>query len=219
MKKNALLLCLLFAVNLLYAQEKVFFPTEERTTEIGLNATSVISSFVDSNNGSINPGDYPLVVKIAKNNKAWRFGLGLDFKSQRDDNSITFGATTTSESSVFMKIGREWRHLVAKRVVAYYGIDVLGNWISEHNEVFTSTDLASLNLNNIGFGGGPVYGLQIALSERMLVSFEGSLYGVVTRSHIKETFEQNPIFNKNETVWLSDVKMNMPQWLYLIVRF
>ncbi|MEZ4886696.1 MAG: hypothetical protein R3E32_18350 [Chitinophagales bacterium] len=217
MKIIALLISLLVC-SLLEAQEKVFFPTEERSTEIGLNVTSVISSFVDSNNGSINPGDFPLVVKVAKNNKAWRFGLGLDFKSQRDDGVISF-ETTTKTSEVFTKFGREWRHLVAKRVVAYYGVDVLWNYVSEQNEVFSNTDFVSLQLSNMGFGGGPVFGLQVALSERMLVSFEGSLYGVVTRSHVKETFNQNPIFNKDETNWLSDVKMNMPQWLYLIVRF
>ncbi|MGB0932076.1 MAG: hypothetical protein ACPGVB_14935, partial [Chitinophagales bacterium] len=89
-----------------------------------------------------------------------------------------FARTTTKSSTLFTKFGREWRHNVAKRVVAYYGIDLLWNLVSESNEVFTSTDLVNLNLTNMGFGGGPIYGLQVALSERMLVSFEGSLYGV-----------------------------------------
>ncbi|MGB1243385.1 MAG: cytochrome-c peroxidase, partial [Chitinophagales bacterium] len=123
MKKTTLLLSLLLTASLIYAQEngeKVFFPTEERTTEVGLNVTSVVSSFVGSNNGSIDPIDFPLVVKLAKNNKAWRFGLGLEFKSQKDDGVTIFGRTTKS-STVFTKFGREWRHLVAKRVVAYYG--------------------------------------------------------------------------------------------------
>lgn len=220
MKTFFLLLILSLLPFFVFAQEKdrFFFPTEEATTEIGLNVTSVVSSFVDSNDGSIDPGDFPLVIKRAKNNKAWRFGLGLDFKSQRNQGVVTFGNNTQS-SAIFTKFGREWRHLVAKRVVAYYGLDLLWSYVSEENEVFTSTDFVSLQLNNMGFGAGPVFGLQIALSERMLLSFEGSLYGVVTRSRILEEFEQNPIFNRDDVDWLSDVKMNMPQWLYLVVRF
>ncbi len=209
-----------FALQLLYAQEeeKVFFP-QEPSTEVGLNVTTVISSFVGSNDGTIDPGDYPLIVKFAKNNRAWRLGLGVNFKSREDNNSIGFGTNTTSNSTVFTKIGREWRQVVGKRFAAYYGFDILFNYLSESNEVFTPTDLVSLKLNNIGVGIGPIYGLQLALNERILFSFEGSFYGILTRSRVKEEFQQNPIFNKDETNWEKDVEMNMPQWLYLVVRF
>ena len=222
MKAIFLLISVLICSQLYGQEEKaevVFFPTEEKTTEIGLNVTSVISSFVGSNDGTIDPGSYPLIVKIAKDHKAWRLGLGMDFKSRQERGTFGFGFNTTSTSSVFTKFGREWRHLVAKRAVAYFGVDVLLSYTSEKSEVFTSTDEVSLQLNDIGFGAGPVYGIQWALSERMLLSFEGSFYGIVTRSHVKEEFEQNPIFNKDETNWLADVEMNMPQWLYLVVRF
>jgi len=220
MKAIVLLISLLAWIQLSgQEQEKVFFPTEERSTEIGLNVTSVISSFVGSNDGGIDPGSFPLVVKFAKNNKAWRLGLGLDFKSREDNNAIFFGENRTSTTSVFTKLGREWRHKVGKRVLAYYGVDLLLNYAKETSNVFTATDFVSLTLNDFGFGGGPVYGLQLALNERVLVSFEGSFYGVLTNSNIKEEFDQNPIFNKDETTWLTDIEMNMPQWLYLIVRF
>ncbi|MFK7908448.1 MAG: hypothetical protein AB8B69_25175 [Chitinophagales bacterium] len=219
MKAIVLLISLLVWIQLsAQEEEKNFFPTEERSTEIGLNVTSVISSFVGSNDGGIDPGSFPLVVKFAKNNKAWRLGLGLDFKSQ-EENNINFFQNKTSITEVFTKVGREWRHKVGKRVLAYYGVDLLFNYENETSNVFISTDFVSLNLTNLGFGGGPVYGLQLALNERVLVSFEGSFYGVVTNSNVKEEFDQNPIFNKDETTWLTDIEMNMPQWLYLVVRF
>lgn len=210
----------LFALQFMFAQEeeKIFFPIEPNT-EVGLNVTTVISSFVGSNDGTIDPGDYPLVVKFAKNNRAWRLGFGVNFKSREDNNSISFGTNTTSNSTVFAKMGREWRQIVGKRFAAYYGFDVLFNYLDERNEVFTPTDIVSLKLSNIGVGIGPIYGVQFAINERMLLSFEGSFYGIVTRSKVKEEFQQNPIFNKDEINWEGDVEMNMPQWLYFAIRF
>ncbi len=219
MKVIVVLISLLSWIQLSAQEEKVFFPTEERKIEVGLNVTSVISSFVGSNDGNIDPGSFPLVVKFAKNNKAWRLGLGIDFKSSEDNSLVFFGQNRTSTASVFTKVGREWRHQVGKRVLAYYGVDLLANYASETSDVFTSTDFVALSLTDFGFGGGPIYGLQVALNERILLSFEGSFYGIVTHSRIKEEFQQNPIFNRDETTWLTDIEMNMPQWLYLVVRF
>ncbi len=202
------------------AQKKdtiAYFPNNDRNIELGLNVTSVLASFVGADDERISPENFPLSLKIAKNRGAFRLGLGSNFSSS---DSNTPGAAVTNKNYAFTtRVGYEWRHFIAKRWAAHLGVDIVGGFLSEKNTVNSSIDISTLVREDVRIGGGPVYGLQFAISNRMVLGCEASMYTIATRSKRKETFQVNTQFNREESVWLGAFDITVPQWLYLIVRF
>ncbi len=209
-----------FSIASLHAQEKdsiAFFPNNDRNIELGLNVTTVIASFVGADINRISPESFPLSLKIAKNRSAFRMGIGASYFSEETNTFPTFSSNTTHAYSA--RVGYEWRFFIAKRWMAHFGFDVVGGFLSETNRVNSSIDVSTLQREDFRMGGGPVYGLQLALSNRMVLGCEASMYGIATRSNISEEFVENPIFNRSESRWLGDFDITVPKWLYLIIRF
>lgn len=184
-----------------------------------MNVTTVLSSFVGSDNAGIDTKDFPFTVKWASksNRSALRMAVGAEIQSRT--GFVNTGSLETINQGFYAKLGHEWRQKVLRRLWIYYGIDGLGGLERESVASFNGFDNATITKTGYSVGGGPVYGINFVISPKILLSFEGSIYGTMTYEIEKEVFEFNPSFNNENSSTLYNLETNVPQWMYLVIRF
>ncbi len=201
--------------------EKSIQPSSERKLEIGLNVTTVISSFLANNsdqltNFTFGQAGYPVSLKLGNNKKALRLAFGVNINRS---NIFQTGFDEIQERSfISAKVGGEKRLAIGKRWLFFYGFDVITFYEKLSSTVNTSIDRVRITQNGFGGGVGPVYGLQFHLNHRMSLGCEGSLYTVVSFNSQRETFSNNPFFNQAENSTNFNASTEVPKWLYFIVR-
>lgn len=218
MIKNGLTILLIFSALSSFAQnDSTYFPRKHKM-EFGINVTSILSNFVGNNANEVtNAGDFPLTAKFLMNKSAIRIGAGLQWTGTKKQviNQFTL---LNADNSVFLRSGYEYRTYIGKRWMALFGFDVIGNYFDKTSTT-ASGEIITLTRRGIGFGGGAVYGLQFALSKRVHLGCEGSLYGIYTRENEKNTFDSNPQDNTSSVNQAFASNLTSPKWLYAIVRF
>ena len=185
-----------------------------------MNVTTVLSSFVGSDNAGINTRDFPFTFKIAgpKNKGAVRTALGAAINTQSNTDVINAFIQTQSQD-IYAKVGYEWRQPVLRRLNIYYGFDALASFENEVADLITGFDESKIKERRYSFGGGPVYGVQFIINPKILLSFEGSFYVISSYETETESFRSNPSFNTQNESWLLNADATPPQWMYLIFRF
>ena len=217
---KALLLCflLLQMVIHVHAQDDTNV-SEERTfrNELGLNVTNVLTSLVGNNpNEDFDKTVYALTYKkrLKKGNYLrLAANLQLDIFSNEDVTEVI------SDNSINFRIGWEKRRPVLKKLDNYYGFDILASYNGVESTFATPSDIVQLDNFQYTIGIGPVFGLQFEINPRMILGTEATLYGTFTLDRIFESFEVNPIFNRDETSFEINVQSIIPQALYFIVTF
>lgn len=151
---------------------------DKRSTEIGLNITNTLAGFFNAGGSDLPTDPYLLSFKRSNKDGALRFGLNFKVKNKREflDN----GTRNIKENDVFFRAGYEWRKKVDKRFTLFYGLDLVGEFENEQLsfQSFGFEDLSSFD-NIYGFGGGPFLGIMFRLNDRIALSTEGSIYGLL----------------------------------------
>lgn len=219
MNKALLLFFLLLQMfTYVHAQDHDLESEEESfRNELGLNVTNVLTSLVGNNpNDDFDVAVYALTYKrkLKKGNYLrLAANVRLDIFSNEDVTELI------NNNSINFRIGWEKRRQVLKRLDYYYGFDLLANYTAIESTFATPTDIVQLDNFQYTIGVGPVFGLQFMINPRMLLGTEATLYGTLTVDRIFESFEQNPIFNKDETSFQINLQSRIPQALYFIVSF
>jgi len=212
------LLIFLFPLSL-SAQDTLPFFNPAHNIELGINATATLSTFVGNETSGITAADYPLSVKLLrKPTQGWRLGLGIDVETETSDGVGSGIVTETEALQFFGRIGYEWRKILSRRWMFYVGVDILGSIATDNGNASTPNGFSRLELTQWGTGGGPAYGLQFAITPRLHVGTEGSIYATFRYSERREVFEFDPSLNNSQTTREWDLRTSVPQWLYLTVR-
>ena len=215
--------CCLFIALLLASQTMAQDVSEESLFandmkhEFGVNMTSILSTVLGNELNGFDPGRFPISYKrLFKNNKALRLGLGGNINIKNSDN---FFSAENSQNAVIARIGFEKRWLFDKRWMAYAGVDLMIDYSSEKSFVITQVDAVLLSINRKGVGIGPVYGLQFAITRRLVLGTEGSLYAFYHKEEENSEFSFSPGFGEQMTSHTFAAELSVPKWLYFVLRF
>lgn len=206
----------------LFAQRDTAYYNNKYKWEVGLNVTSVITSFVGNKSEDVlSPGSYQLYAKAIVNSKqsgAIRLGLGGSYSQNKRLNTSQSFLTDYSKA-VSARVGYEWRNYIARRWMVFYGADLLGQLSSKSISTTTTIDVVNRANNTLSAGLGPHLGFQFALHKRIHIGTESAIYGFFQNDSEKISFMLNPNLNTKTQSQGGNVSFSAPKWIYLIVRF
>lgn len=144
--------------------------------EVGINITSVLSSFLGNNNG-IQATDVPFILRIGKENKL-RVGFGINTKSNEFFDPVAGATRISTDSEYLLRIGFQKQIMAENRWSVYWGIDGLAGWQQDRVRAVIFNGENVIDNKQIRFGGGPLLGIGFNISKRIYLSTEASLYGL-----------------------------------------
>jgi len=216
MRKTAFYFFLIFFVSVnVGAQDKFSFP---KSTDLGLNITNVISSFIGNSNSEINLETFPFVVKVNRKKTAIRFGMGIDL-GNANETLAEVEQFVINNYQINGRVGVEKKKYLGHKFGFFYGLDIVGAVRNEESTVSNTVDVTSIVENTVGVGGGPVYGFEYYFNKYMYFGTEGSFYGIYKLTNRKESFEFNPDINSERKITGFDAQITTPTRLYIMIRF
>lgn len=185
-------------------------------TEIGLNVSNFIKSFLSLNTQTIQTSPYFIVAK----HKSLRVHLGLkgnDGQNFLDDsNSIN----NRRDLEFDLKVGFEKRQDVGSHWIFHYGLDLVGSY--QYNRLKTNTAIDEIeNVTEAAYAGvSPFLGLQFKINKRLKLLTESNwiiAYGRSTEK-LQSAFFPNDL-NRTNIANFTFTELNPPVDLYLIFSF
>jgi hypothetical protein len=214
-KKLLLVLFTFLMTHILSAQEDAPKPEKKLKHELGLNVTNLITDLLGNNNRS-DPGTYLLSYKKLKGSTAFRLGLNVNFSLNQQrfngfDNNLT-------NQNFQLRLGKEWRHDIAKRFQYYFGVDGLVGYQSEQSaaNVNGATIIQKDEVALVGVG--PVLGFQFALYDKLLIGTEGSLYATFNKTFTDFTTFGSSFIPARSSNGIK-IQTGLPKSLFLILKF
>jgi hypothetical protein len=189
------------------------------TRELGLNVTSLLTDLLGNNNRG-DAGRYLLSYKKLTGMSAFRLGLALNFKFDKENSRFN---NTLTNQNFQVRLGKEWRHDITSKLQYYFGVDGIAGYTSEQSAAVTGSSSITQKDNMVSLGGGPVLGFQYAIFDRLLIGTEGSLYATFNSRKVSfntQTFggpTPQPIPDRSNTGVA--VQTNLPTSLFLILKF
>lgn len=216
--KSAILssLCfLLLNVNSGNAQDRFEYP---QSVDLGMNITSLISSFIGNINTIINPETFPVAIKISRKKTAWRFGLGFTLDNS-DADLLGVEQFVFNNFTVNSRFGFERKKYLGHKIGIVYGIDFVGQILNREDIVSNDVDVSNISENGFSIGGGPVYGFEYYFNKKIYFGAEGSFYTLYTKSNRKQIFRFNSGINSERIIHGLRTDITPPARLYVMVRF
>lgn len=135
---------------------------------IGLNSTNVIKNLLSFSSNSTND-PYTLVGSLNKGNSAFRFGIGVDIATKKNDD-LRFADNTNSKFD--FRVGYQWTKQLWSNLYFIYGVDILGGWENDFSVIGSIS-----NQDDIWkVGLGPISGVLYRINNRLSISTESSFY-------------------------------------------
>jgi len=191
---------------------------KKRTSEIGLNITNTLAGFFNA--GGTNLPTDPFLLSYKKANKSGAIRFGMNFKvTSKKEFLINSGERELKENDFFFRGGYEWRSVIDKRFTFYYGLDAVVEFENEqlNNISFNFDDISSFE-NVYGFGGGPVLGVLFHLNDRISLSTESSIYGVLLYNESRQEIGNGLPPTENSSTGFRLLPA-VPSSLYVIFSF
>jgi len=180
--------------------------------DVGLNVTSVISSF--SGNGNfLEPENLPFLLRFGKKSNV-RLGFGLQGSSDDFFDDITGSFRESSEQEVFVKLGFQNSMLVEGKWDFYVGADVLGQYLNDEVTINGQVDAAKISQRTIGMGVSPFAGIKFYLGQRIYLSTEANF----TFLYAQKTLSESDPFGPGQIVVKTNAEafsVSPPLFLYL----
>lgn len=192
-------------------EEKEEYQERKSNFEIGLNATTVLSSFV-GNESLIEASDFPLMMRAGFNKFFLRVGLGINGSSREFFDNVSGIFRTNEIKEYFFKAGLELAFFTEKRWTAYTGVDGIYSLLNDKVTV-ESFDRVIIQNNIQRFGIGPILGIKYAINPRLYLHTEATLYGFVKYSSVTQE-ENNVEITLTETTDFSG-SLQSPLFLYI----
>ena len=210
-----LLTCISISSAQTQGQDKFKFPN---SSDLGINITSLLSSFVGNTNSDLNPENFPFIAKLNRGKTAVRFGLGLKLR-QSDEILFAVEQVVFNNFQVNARVGFERKKYLGHKVGFFYGLDLISQVSNKEDVVSNSVDITTISENGYGIGTGPIFGFEYYFNKNLYFGAEGSFYTIYTYSKKTETFNQNPSINAEKTSSSLDSNISAPSRLYVMIRF
>jgi len=184
--------------------------------EIGINATFFISTFFSFNSTTpslVSP--YALTYKYRKGKGALRFGVGGSYRAtdQGSDGNIF----TTSNSGADVRLGGEYSLPFGNRWRSFFGGDAVFSYTNSSSSSSQIGNSVTTDITGLGFGGGPVIGLDFMIAKRIKIGTETSVMFKRTERVQQSFFDGTSIPGQEDRSTVTEVVFNLPTSLYLII--
>lgn len=200
----------------LFTNHSLFSQEEKSSFDIGINVTTVFSSFV-GNSEFLEPADFPILLRKHKGQSAIRIGIGAKVNSNEFFDNVTFVFRESKFQEYFFKLGIEKKVYDDGKWDFYYGLDFNTRYNLDEVQAndFNGT-FNKISARIIGFGGGPFFGVRYQLLKRLSLSTEATLSGLynLRKSTNFSGFQESVI---NTSFW--EVNLQPPLFLYLNLNF
>lgn len=200
--------------------------------ELSLNATFFVKQFFNfSNNNNIAVSPYAVSYKlITPNNNAFRTSIGLFYSGTKDPIEDSNDKIVSSALTLDYRLGYEHRFKLGKKWIAFAGIDVTNSLVKNTTtrfiDVFTPTppfDDVTVKITSndqiIGFGVGPVVGVQINFTPRISLFTESSF--LFNQSFLKsEVVADSPLVEeRKDKSSATSMQFVLPTSLFFAFKF
>lgn len=197
MKKNTLFIAILFSLSG-FAQDNQNPPMPEEfkiSHEIGINTTFLVKQMFSLSSSSFTTLPYDLTYKLIRRNQAIRAGVGVSLNNSTVSTSTSGSSATpgpdpivptySKSMNLYYRVGWERRFALQSKVMAYLGLDIIGqsgNSSSQSSVVFNnlpnyySYSKTTFDSKTMGYGGGPVAGIQLFLTKKLSIFTEAPIY-------------------------------------------
>lgn len=201
----------LFYISILSGQED---SKSLKGIQIGINVTSVLSSF--SGNGNfLAAEDFPLLFRFGKDKTKVRLGLGFVGSSSDFFDPITGAFRESTVQEGFASLGIQYDIFAHEKWELYIGVDGLGKYSQESIKVFDSSN-SSITDTDIGIGVAGLIGFSYAITKRVHLTTESQLRGIITNTTIDNRILGNT-FTEKTSEWAIDLVP--PIFLYFNFSF
>lgn len=141
--------------------------------DIGLNVTSVISSF--SGNGNfLEAEDLPFLLRYRTKKSCFRLAAGLSGESTDFFDVVTGAFRESIANNYFGRIGLEYDLLSEGKWDMYIGLDLVGSLVQDEVRISSFSAQNTISQNTLGFGLSPFAGVKFYLGSRVYLGTEAN---------------------------------------------
>ncbi len=211
-----LVLLLSMSFSILLSQESEPYVTSSKGFDIGINVTSVLSSF-SGNGSSLDAEDLPIFFRFTQQKSAFRVGIGVKGTSNSFFDNVSFAERQTTQQSYFTKLGIEIHAPLDNKWQFYYGIDAVGSLLKADVTVFSNGFDSTIDQRVIGLGASPFLGIRLFIGERFYLSTESNLTYIYKLFDTTERFSDINGFPDERTTdsQASEFSISPPLQLYV----
>lgn len=188
-------------------------PENKTDHELGVNSIFFIKTILDFGGDNIPVAPYAISYKLICNRHALRTAIGGNIE-KTDEPEINREGT---DNEWDYRIGYEYRKPLGRRWLTYFGVDLTGHYSEIKVEVDDGFDVVTTSESRVGFGAGPVWGIQVYFNDRISLHTETAFYlmNFNTKSEVKS--ELNPFFNFEEKGNEFEAGFHLPAALYFTI--
>jgi len=180
---TALLLC----SYTLSSQDSEPYVTSKKGFDIGINITSVLSSF-GGNAVPVEDFDLPIFFRFTRQRSSFRIALGLDGTNSSFFDNVTFAERQSTQQTYFTKLGIELHESIDNIWQFYYGLDLLGSLANDVVDVFVGQFNSKIERQVYGVGASPFVGLRLFVGNRFYLSTEANFAYIYQFLETTESF-------------------------------
>lgn len=213
------LVLLLGGIHGLLCQESEPYITSGKGLDIGINVTSVVSSF--SGNGSTQDADdLPIVFRFTRQKSAFRIGFGVRGTNSTFFDNVTFAERQSTQQTYHTRFGIEIHADLDNKWQFYYGIDGVGSLTKAEVQAFSGNFNSNIDQKVIGFGASPFVGIRWFMGKRFYLSTESNLTYIYQLFSTTESFTDLNGFPDERTTESqgSEFSISPPLQLYVNYR-
>lgn len=198
-----------------WTQKEFTFP---KSTDIGMNISDAISSFLGNTDKAIAAETFPLIVK--KNFGANALRIGFGFQSLDNESNVVGTEQRFLDNYIISsRVGYERKRYIGNKFGFFYGLDLVYLHRSQSKLTSNQIDITRINKNLDKMGLGPVYGFEYYLSDKVYFGIEGTFYFLYTTAIDEESFINNPELNYRQVNNSFESSITSPSRLFALVRF
>lgn len=215
MKKIATyLICFLLGINATFGQEEMDASSSSKTYQIGFNAQKLVNNLRGRFNDPIVFFENPdlLILKIKKNNTAFRAALGVHFSKSEENGDKNTSISTGA------RIGFEKQKDISKRWQYYSGVDLRFSYNKGGTNFFGD------NVKSTFYGLSPLLGFQFRILPNLVLQTEANItFGYTKTTGFSDLFilppfpVPEPLFS--DAVIGKNITVNVPRVLFLMLEF
>lgn len=220
MIKKACIFLLFFLPLLVNAQKrqvKKQITRNKNFTELGLNVSGAVGTFLQNRTDSVYSDPYAILLKYVRNRVGVRFAAGYSFNTIKQINAIQ--ARVDGLHRLDWRLGVDYFHNINEHWRLYYGADFLMGSVNGNKQFSEGDNIYRVDIKENMRGAGPILGIQYHLTPKISLQTEAALY--LMGSNTRKTYFNNArpdlVYKENEELFR--VLPGIPRSIALVVRF
>jgi hypothetical protein len=219
MGRKAAFILLIFLPLMAMAQKKQAkkrSTLKQNYTELGLNLSGAIGTFVQNRTDSTYNDPYAILVRYVRNRLGFRMAAGYSFNTVKEVNAIQ--ARVNGLQRIDWRVGMDYRNDISDHWRLYYGADFLLGSVHGNKQFSEGDNVYKISIKEKMLGFGPLLGIQYRITPKISLQTEAAFYlmGINTLKKYYDDAKPDIIYTDNSK--RIRALPGIPQSIALIVR-